>query len=86
MFNDIDMNLQANEATKRNKAMMRKALAQRHIEMLEHQLLELDTQKNDLHDQVLKQTDETYLIVSIDERKENLLSELEKYRAILKEP
>ncbi|MBN1268611.1 MAG: hypothetical protein JXB04_03410 [Kiritimatiellae bacterium] len=65
------------------KNALRKTMAERSIKKIEQQLQELEAEPSASFLQPIENTEETYLVKSREKRKERLLAELERYRAIV---
>ena len=84
MRREPDDQLQAKQAEAERKNMVQKAMAQKKILLIENELKDLESQKAGMQEEAMKKPDETFLFMSIDQKRQKLEKELEKYRDILK--
>lgn len=72
----VDMSLEAQQAEKRRKQMVRKGVLERKIERIRREMETIDAQDADLRESAIPRPDETHVVISLAERRRQLADEL----------
>lgn len=75
-MDNVDLSLEARQAEKRRKQMVRKGVLERKIERIRREMETIDAQDADLRESAIPRPDETHVVVSLSERRRRLADEL----------